>query len=476
MKASTIRRCSLAGAGAVVGLLMAASAPPALATPATSATPVTSATPAGPAMPAVAEPSAGDASYASIVGGSFQSILPSGGKERVGVRVGPFSLQRTPVTNREFLAFVREHPEWQKGKVPGTLADGRYLQHWQGPLELGAQALPPQPVTNVSWFAARAFCEVRHARLPDWYEWEYAAAADAHVPDARRDPQWQQRVLAWYGKPSNRPLTEVGRSEANLYGVYDLHGLVWEWVEDFNALFIGADNRNQGDPDALKYCGSGALSVEDRENYPVMMRLAMLSSLRGNSTTANVGFRCAQPQAESYHVGIPLETQDGKRIAFEAGSAHLRIVTMFYTSCPMACPLTIDTLRSIERGLTPAERARLEVLMVTFDPAHDSPAVLKRVTVERHLDTSRWTLARTTAGDVRRLSARLDIPYRALPDGRFNHASVLILMDGAGHELARTNKTGLPDPQFIAAVRRSLEAPAPAVARRAEISMHHQDR
>jgi formylglycine-generating enzyme required for sulfatase activity len=453
MKTSTIRRCCLTGAGAVVGLLMAAYAP------------ATAATLAAPATPATAvESGAGDASYARIAGGSFQSILPSGGKERVDVRVGPFSMQRTPVTNGEFLAFVRAHPEWQKGHVAATLADARYLQHWQGALELGAQALPDQPVTNVSWFAARAFCEVHHARLPDWYEWEYAAAADAHAPDARHDPQWQQRVLAWYGKPSNRPLAPVARSDANLYGVYDLHGLVWEWVDDFNALFIAADNRNQGDPDLLKYCGSGALSVEDRENYPVMMRLAMLSSLRGNSTTANVGFRCAQPGAEPYHPDIQLQTQDGKRIAFDAPSTHVRIVTLFYASCPMACPLTIDTLRSIDRGLTPAERARLDVLMVTFDPDHDSPGVLKRVTVERHLDTARWTLARTTSGNVRRLSALLDVPYRALPDGSFNHASVLILMDGAGHELARTSKTGLPDPGFTQAIRRSLARSLAATA------------
>jgi formylglycine-generating enzyme required for sulfatase activity len=401
-----------------------------------------------------------DASYAVIAGGPFSSILPTGGKERVDLRVEPFSLQRTPVTNGEFLAFVRAHPEWQKDRVAATLADRRYLQHWRGPLELGANALPDQPVTNVSWFAARAFCEVHHGRLPLWYEWEYAAAADARVADARHDPQWQQRILGWYATPSNRPLAAVGRGEANLYGVHDLHGLVWEWVEDFNSLFIGADNRNQGDPDLLKYCGSGALSVEDRENYPVMMRLAMLSSVRGNSTTANMGFRCAQPAAEAYHADIPLQTQDGKHIAFDAHREHLRIVTMFYAGCPMACPLTIETLRSIDRQLTPDERAGLDVLMVTFDPVHDSPGVLKRVTTERRLDTSRWTLARTTPGDLHRLSALLDIPFRALPDGSFNHASVLILMDGDGRELARTGKTGLPDPSFIEAIRRSIAAPA----------------
>ena len=438
MSARPIDRYRLAAAGAIAGLLVQVSAAHAATTTA-------------------ARVNESDASYVPIAGGPFRSILPAGGKERADVKVGAYELQRTPVTTGEFLAFVRAHPEWQRGRVANALADGRYLQHWQGALELGADARPDQPVTNVSWFAARAYCEVRHARLPGWYEWEYAAAADSRVPDARHDPEWQQRILSWYARPSNAPPAAVARGQPNLYGVYDLHGLVWEWVEDFNALFIGADNRNQGDPDLLKFCGSGALSVEDRENYPVMMRLALLSSLRANSTTVNLGFRCAQPAAAEYRADISLQTQDGKLVVFDAPATHLRIVTMFYASCPMACPLTIETLRSIDQQLTPSERARLGVLMLTFDPTHDSPGVLKRIAVERRLDTARWTLARSSPADVRRLSALLDIPFRELPDGSFNHASVLILVDGAGHELARTNKTGLPDPQFVDAVRAALQ-------------------
>jgi formylglycine-generating enzyme required for sulfatase activity len=57
---------------------------------------------------------------------------------------------------------------------------------------------------------------------------------------------------------------------------------------------VSGDNRNQGDPDLMKFCGAGALSVADRENYAVLMRIAMLSSLSAASTTKNVGFRCAR--------------------------------------------------------------------------------------------------------------------------------------------------------------------------------------
>lgn len=233
---------------------------------------------------------------ARVSGGQWRSVLPTRTKQ-AEVTVAPFLLERTPVTNADFLEFVRTHPSWQRGRVPKILADSGYLRHWNGPLTLGAAAQPKQPVIAVSWFAARAFCEARGERLPTWYEWELAAAADENEADARHRADWQQRILSWYSRPSNRPLETVGATPPNVYGIHDLHGLVWEWVEDFNALMISGDNREQGDPDLLKYCGSGALAIEDRESYAVMMRLAMLSSLEANATTLNLGFRCAKDDA-----------------------------------------------------------------------------------------------------------------------------------------------------------------------------------
>ena len=74
----------------------------------------------------------------------------------------------------------------------------------------------------------------------------------------------------------------------------DNNGLVWEWVDDFNALMVASDSRDQGDPDLLKFCGAGALSMQQKENYAVLMRIAMLSSLKAADTTNNMGFRCAK--------------------------------------------------------------------------------------------------------------------------------------------------------------------------------------
>lgn len=222
----------------------------------------------------------------------FESILPQS-KGRTAVALPSFQLDRYPVSNAQFLAFVRKHPQWRRGRAARLFADPQYLSHWSGPTTLGNKARASQPVTRVSWFAAKAYCEARGARLPTWYEWEYAAAADEHSRDARGNPVWRQTILDWYSRSSAQPLADIGSSAPNYHGIHDLHGLVWEWVLDYNALLVSNDSREQGGADMARFCGEGALSAADRENYAVLMRIAFLSSLEAAYTTANLGFRCA---------------------------------------------------------------------------------------------------------------------------------------------------------------------------------------
>jgi formylglycine-generating enzyme len=229
--------------------------------------------------------------YKPLPAGIFKTVLPPDGKQGLAT-VRPFSLRVLPVSNGEFSAFTRKSPQWRAKSVAAVFADGQYLSHWTASGLPGKEQLA-QPVTNVSWFAAQAYCESEGARLPTWHEWEYAAAADERRADARDDPAWRERILSWYSRKS-APLPGVGSTVQNIYGIQDLHGVIWEWVHDASALMVSGDSRNQGDADTLQFCGAGALSANDRENYPVLMRIAMLSSLGAASTTRNLGFRCAR--------------------------------------------------------------------------------------------------------------------------------------------------------------------------------------
>jgi protein SCO1 len=169
--------------------------------------------------------------------------------------------------------------------------------------------------------------------------------------------------------------------------------------------------------------------------------------------------RGADPSASLYHLDVPMTDQSGRAHAFDVHRGHPVLVTMFYGGCQATCPLIIDTLRSVERDLPAAERARLRVLMISLDPEHDTPQALRTLADTRRIDLSRWTLARTDSASVRLLAAALDVQYRPLPGGGFNHSTVIALLTPEGEISATTSRLGAGASQELFTAAR-LSAPA----------------
>ncbi len=226
-----------------------------------------------------------------IEGGTYARPLEKSGQTR---RVPPFLLDVRQVTNAEFLAFVTAHPEWQRSRVNRLFADSSYLRHWAGDAELGPQAPPDAPVTNVSWFAARAFLKDQGKRLPTLDEWEFVARADEHVADATGDPEFRKRILTWYSQPAPEVLPAADTMPANVHGVRGQHGLVWEWTRDFVASMSGGESRSDGSPEGRLFCGGAATDPKQAVEYAAFMRVAFRSSLQGSFCLAGLGFRGAK--------------------------------------------------------------------------------------------------------------------------------------------------------------------------------------
>ena len=144
-----------------------------------------------------------------------------------------------------------------------------------------------EPVTNVSWFAAEAYCKARGLRLPTTEQWEYALADDGRGKEAVR-----ARSLEWFAQPNGAHPPPVG-GPANGFGVRDMVGLVWEWTLDFAAYATTAESRDPNGKDSAQFCGGGAAGVADPTDYPAFMRYSMRASLKADYTADNLGFRCA---------------------------------------------------------------------------------------------------------------------------------------------------------------------------------------
>ena len=158
------------------------------------------------------------------------------------------------------------------------------------------------------------------------------------------------------------------------------------------------------------------------------------------------------PGDSVYQLQAKLTDQNGQTTPWSSRQGRVQLVSMFYTSCGMVCPMIVDTMKLTDKAIDEPARSRLDMLLISFDPERDSVSALSEYADRRKLASPRWTLARTEPGDARKVAALLGLQYRKLPDGDFNHSSELILLDAEGRILARTMIIGRVDPEFVQAV------------------------
>lgn len=401
-----------------------------------------------------------------VPGGEYKPLYAKETKPRTAAA---WFLSVAPVTNAEFLGFVKSHPEWQRSKVDRAMADENYLRHWAGDLDLGADAakLGPAPVTHVSWFAARAYCESKGLRLPTQDEWEFAARADATRIDATTDQAFLQKLLEWYAKPHAGGLPAASAAEPNVYGLRGLHGLVWEWVKDFNSTMIVGDSRGDDSLERKLFCGSGSLLASDVSNYAAFMRYAFRSSLKGNYCVGSLGFRTARsispetpqktPAGSPYSLASKWTQQDGKGIRLADLKGKVRVVTMGFTSCQYACPRIVGDLQRIESALG-TDADKIGLVFISIDPARDTPQKMLEFAAEHKLSLTRWTFLSGAAPDVQDLAVAMDYKYQQVEQD-FAHSNLIAVIDVTGRVVHREEALGAEIEPTVRAVRALLIKP-----------------
>lgn len=196
------------------------------------------------------------------------------------VSIRAFQMSRTEVTVGQFKRFIRATGNTQ-------LADRDFLKY-------NAQG-DDMPVVQVSWHDAQAFIawlnqqEGGGYRLPSEAEWEYACRAGSPSSYCGSD---NLDAVGWYQENSGDHRHRVAQKKANAWGLHDMSGNVWEWMQDsWHANYTGApdDGRAWEDGTASRVLRGGSW-----HNLPLDTRALLRDDASPEARTIFTGFRLAR--------------------------------------------------------------------------------------------------------------------------------------------------------------------------------------
>ena len=152
---------------------------------------------------------------------------------------------------------------------------------------------------------------------------------------------------------------------------------------------------------------------------------------------ASIDASSAVPALERYEIGgeFELTNQRGERMRLSDLAGRALVMFFGYTFCPDVCPATLARVREVKAALAPEDAARFTGVLVSVDPARDTPQRLGRYVEFFDPGFIGLTGSEDEIEDVaRRYGARFMIPEGQPEDGYLvNHSSIAYLIDPAGH-------------------------------------------
>lgn len=226
------------------------------------------------------------------VSGDSYTLLFKESNDVTKHEVMSFLIDKYPTTNRNYFNFIVFNFEWDPISILPFYGNSEYVLTWL--LNENFFLIANDPVVNVSWYAGLFYCRFYDKRLPTIDEWEYVAMSTEVSSIGVYDFAYIQKILNWYTHRVGRSDYSVKNMFNNYWNVFGLHGIIWEWVYDFNSVIIIGTDSEGSDSEQLLFCGAASENSINPIDYVGFMRFSFRNSLDSVFSLSSLGFRCVK--------------------------------------------------------------------------------------------------------------------------------------------------------------------------------------
>ena len=158
-----------------------------------------------------------------------------------------------------------------------------------------------------------------------------------------------------------------------------------------------------------------------------------------------------------YNLPSEWTNQEGKTIKMEDLKGKVLVMVMIYTSCKSACPRLVADMRNIESHLPKNIKGNVKLVLVSIDPAVDTPKRLKSFAVENQMSGKQWIFLRSTEENTREFAAVLAVNYKKIAPLEFSHSNIISVFNAEGELAYQQEGLGVNSDETIEKITEEAE-------------------
>ena len=157
-----------------------------------------------------------------------------------------------------------------------------------------------------------------------------------------------------------------------------------------------------------------------------------------------------------YRLGGAFQTDSSQALHLSGLRGNFQVLALIFTRCPSVCPTLVHEMQALERAMPAEVSAATRFMLVSIDPAHDTPEALRAYRSKHGLNREHWTLLRGEPDSVRDLSALLGFSYASGDGVPLAHSKLVTVLNRDGEVIHQQESVGADPEKIIAAIARAL--------------------
>ena len=137
------------------------------------------------------------------------------------------------------------------------------------------------------------------------------------------------------------------------------------------------------------------------------------------------------------------QNQDAEELQLKDLKGKNLVMVMIFTSCRTACPILVGDMKKIHAKIEKNKLKDTSLVLISIDPANDTPEVLKKFAAERNMDSQPWIFLRSDEESTREFANVLAVKYKKISPIEFSHSKIISVFNRNGELVSQEEGSGI---------------------------------